>query len=149
MNVADKQGNMGIITADCAWLVKDNYSISTNYNLCHKDDKYKTCWRYPITERILKESEPYLATFTKVCEATSQRKIINTIFSNISNLNTGEIWFYYALDYEHAYKTSIQDLLAMGDTVLMMRDWFSERTLVKAYHSYLENPDLNNETQQI
>ena len=30
----------------------------------------------------------------------------------------------------------------MGDTVLLMRDWFPERKLVKAYHSYIEH-DFN------
>lgn len=139
MNVADKQGNMGIVTADSAWLVTSNFSISTNYNLCHNDNDYKTCWRYPIAEDILKKTEPSLETFAKICEATSQKKIITTIFSSISNLNTGDIWFYYAWDYKNAYKTSIQELVEMGDTVLIMRDWFPERPIVKAYYSYIEN----------
>jgi hypothetical protein len=142
MNVADKQGNMGIVTADSAWLVHGNYSISTNYNLCHPDKDNKTSWRYPLAEEILRESEPNFVTFTRACEATSQRKITNTIFSSICNLNTGELWFYYAWDYENPYKTSIQELLSMGDTVLMTRDWFPDRTLVKAYQAYV-NKDFS------
>jgi hypothetical protein len=138
MNVADKQGNLGIINADSAWILNANYSISTNYNLSHPDRDNITCWRYPIADEILLESEPNFETFTKICDATSQRKIFNTIFSSICNLNTGELWFYYAWDYENPHKTTLQELLAMGDTVLMMRDWFPERKLVKAYHSYIK-----------
>jgi hypothetical protein len=139
MNVADKQGNLGIITADSAWLVQANYSISTNYNLSHPDKDNITCWRYPIADEILEDSEANFENFTKICNATSQREIINTIFSSICNLNTGELWIYYAWDYENPHKTTLQELLAKGDTVLMMRDWFPERKLVSAYHAYIEH----------
>lgn len=139
MNVSDKMGNMGIIVADSAWVTKSSYQVSTNYNLCHLDKDNKVCWRYPIADGLLQTSEPNLELITKICDSTHQRKIIRTIFSNVHNLNTGEMWLYYAEDYKNPYITSFDKLIALGDTVLTMRNLFPEQPLVKAYNAYNES----------
>ena len=136
IHLADKAGNMGIITADSSWLTAGNFQVSTNYNLCHNDDDYKKCWRYPIASTMLSLGVPGLELMTQICDSTSQRKGVSTIYSNVHNLTTGEIWLYYGWDYEVPYKTTFEELLALGDTVIMVRDLFADQTVVKAYNAF-------------
>lgn len=136
IHLADRAGNMGIVTADSSWLTSDNFQVSTNYNLCHNDDDYKKCWRYPIAYSMLKLAVPGLELMTQICDSTSQRKGVSTIYSNVHNLTTGEIWLYYGWDYEVPYKTTFDELLALGDTVIMFRDLFADQPVVKAYNAF-------------
>lgn len=137
LHVADKYGNMGIMVADSAWITTSNYQVSTNFILYQNDNDYKRCRRYPIAEGVLKTSEPNFETFKKICDLTSQRKVYTTIYSNVHNLNTGEMRLYYAWDYETPYKTTINELMEFGDTLFPIRDLFPNQNLVKAYYTYL------------
>ncbi len=138
MNVADKFGNMGIIVADSAWITTNNYQVSTNYNLCHANNDNIKCWRFPIAESVLESSEPSFETFKKICDSTSQRKIYTTIYSNVHNLSTGEMRFYYGWDYKTPYETTMNELMKFGDTLMPIRDLFPNQALVKVYNTYLD-----------
>ena len=137
MHLVDKFGNLGIIVADSMWITQADFQVSTNYNLCHKNKDGKTCWRFPIAERILRSEEPSLEIFRMICDSTHQRNVINTIYSNIHNLTTGDIWLYYGMDYKNAYKTNIHDLAAMGDTSILMYEFFRNESLFSVYNTYL------------
>jgi len=137
MHLADKFGNMGIIVADSAWITTANYQVSTNYNLSHVNKDNIECWRYPIAEAVLNTSEPNFETFENICNSTSQRIIVSTIYSNVHNLNTGEMRLYYAWDYEIPYKTTVNELMEFGDTLFPIRDLFPNQYLVKAYYTLL------------
>lgn len=136
IHLADKQGNKGIITADSSWLSTQSFQVSTNYNLCHKDDDYKRCWRYPIATSLLKNSEPSFELFSQICDSTAQRQGAFTIYSNVHNLTTGEIWLYYAWNYNNPYKTSFKEMTQLGDTTILFRDLFPEQLVVQAYNKY-------------
>lgn len=136
LHLADKAGNMGIITADSAWLTTGHFQISTNYNLGHNDDDYKKCWRYPIAYSMLAHGEPDLELMNHICDSTSQRQHASTIYSNVHNLTTGEMWLYYAWDYQTPYKTTFKELTALGDTVILLRDLFADQIVVKAYNAF-------------
>src|SRR5690606_35003115 len=82
IHVADKEGNMGIITIDRSWLATERFQVSTNFNLSHQDEDYKKCWRYPIAYSMLSVDDPSLELMTAVCDSTSQRKGASTIYSN-------------------------------------------------------------------
>lgn len=135
LHLADKYGNLGIIVADSMWITSNNYLASTNYNLCHADHDGDDCFRMPIAERLLKNNEPSLDLFTQICDSTHQfySSGVGTIYSNIHNLTTGEIWFYFGQDYTKAYKTTIQELLRLGKTSIYICDLFKEQPIVKAY----------------
>lgn len=135
LHLADKYGNLGIIVADSMWITKNNYLASTNYNLCHANHDGDDCFRMPIAERLLKNNEPSFDLFTQICDSTHQfySSGVGTIYSNIHNLTTGEVWFYFGQDYTNAYKTTIQELLRSGKTSLYICDLFKEQPLVKAY----------------
>lgn len=135
LHLADKYGNLGIIVADSMWITTNNYLASTNYNVCHADHDGDDCYRMPIAERLLKNNEPSFELFTQICDSTHQyySSGVGTIYSNIHNLTTGEIWFYFGQDYTNPYKTTIQELLKLGKTSIYIPDLFKDQELVKAY----------------
>jgi hypothetical protein len=126
---ADKYGNLGIIVSDSMWITKANYQVSTNYNLCHTNKDNVKCERYPIAERILNSKEVGLETFREICDSTSQKKWTN--YSNIQNLNTGDIWFYYVQNFSRPFKTNIKELLKNGTTSFYLYELFKDDLLVK------------------
>ncbi len=137
MNVVDKFGNMGIIVADSAWITKENYQVSTNYNLSHINKDNIKCWRYPIAKSRLISSEANFDSFSKICESTSQRENASTNYSNVHNLNTGEMRIYYGWNYIAPFETTINDMMQYGDTLIPIRDLFPDNTLVKVYYTYV------------
>lgn len=139
IHLADKNGTFGIITADSMWITKNNFQISTNFNLCHSNHDNITCWRYPIVEQALKNKEVNLNTFKEICNQTSQQKGASTIYSNIQDLTTGEIWLFYGMDYAKSVHLEIKNLINKKDSSFYMRDLFKENSLVKAYIEYLKN----------
>lgn len=146
LHLADRQGNLAIIVADSMWIAKDNYLASTNYNACHPDigdEDGEKCFRMPIAQRMLRNNEPSFELFTQICDSTHQfySSGVGTIYSNIHNLTTGEIWFYFGLDYKNAYKTSVQELLNKGKTSMYVCDLFHDNIMVKA-HTEAENKNI-------
>ncbi len=136
LHFADKYGNLGIIVADSMWITKADFQISTNYNLCHSNKDGQTCWRYPIAERILKSKEPGLESFREICDSTSQKSGVSTLYSNIHDLNTGDIWFYYGMDFNRPYKTSLKELLRNGNRSFLMYELFLDAPLVNVFQTY-------------
>ncbi len=129
LHFADKYGSFGIIVADSMWITKVDYQISTNYNLGHPNKDNVKCWRYPIAERIIKSQEIGLETFRDICDFTSQKKWTN--YSNIQNLNTGDIWFYYAMNYSRPYKTNIKEFVKGGNRSFYIYELFKNDLLVQ------------------
>lgn len=136
IHVADKYGNFGIIVADSMWITNSNHQVSTNYNLCHPDKDGITCWRFPIAEGVLSVREPGLETFREICDSTSRRTKYSTVYSNIHNLTTGDIWFYYGMNYSKAYKTNIKELLKKGTRSFFLHELFPDDPLVSLYKTY-------------
>jgi hypothetical protein len=136
MHLADKYGNLGIIVADSMWITKSNYLVSTNYNLCHPDKDGVSCWRFPIAKRILNTQEPGIVSFREICDSTSQKTTVSTIYSNIHDLTTGDIWFYYGMDYSKPFKTNIKELLKKGNRSFLMYELFTDEPLVSIYKTF-------------
>jgi len=135
LHLADKYGNLGIIVADSMWITTNNYLASTNFNVCHADRDGDDCFRMPIAERLLKNNEPSFDLFTEICDSTHQyySSGVSTIYSNIHNLTTGELWFYFGNDFKNAHKTTVRELLKLGNTSIYVCDLFKEQSLVKAH----------------
>lgn len=138
LHFADSFGNLGIIVSDSMWISKTDYQVSTNYNLCHPGHDGVTCWRYPIAERMLQANEPGQESFRAICDSTSQKELGCTIYSNIHNLNTGDLWLYYAGDYERPFKTNLNTLLKKGNSTYPLYTLFESTPVVSVYTTYLE-----------
>jgi len=134
MHLADKYGGFAMIGPSGSRILKnEKYQVSTNFSICAKDETYG-CWRYPIAIEKLENKAVGLETFKDICQSTAQADEISTIYSNIQNLNTGEIWFYYALDYENPYRTTISDLISKGRKSYHIPSLFENSVLTKTVH---------------
>ena len=141
MHVADKFGTFAIIGPSGSRILKNKkYQISTNFDICGKEDS-SSCWRYPIALEKLEMQEIGLESFVDICQSTSQKGVDGnyTIYSNIQNLNTGEIWFYFLSDYKNPYKTTLKQLLAKGRKSYLIRDLFNQHPLTLLYNDFYEN----------
>ncbi len=134
MHLADKYGGFAMIgPSGSRILTNEKYQVSTNFSICANDETYG-CWRYPIAVEKLENNPIGLKTFTDICESTARGDDVTTIYSSIQNLNTGEIWFYYALDYENPYRTTITQLLTKGRKSYYIPSLYSNSELTKTIH---------------
>jgi len=120
MHVADRQGRFAIISASGIQLVeKGEFLVSTNFDICGKEDG-ASCWRYPKAIALLKENDPSLSTMMSICRETKQGE--STMYSNVQNLTTGDIWFLSKHDPQSTVKTNIIDLLSKGRKSYAFKD---------------------------
>ena len=139
MHLADRNGHFAMIDPTGSRLLTDApYQLSTNFSICAQEDG-SSCWRFPIAQTILKEKAPDLLSFTEICKRTAQKGPIATIYSNIQNLTTGDITFFFGLDYDNAYTTSMSMLLEKGRKSYLLRDLFPNHALTKVYNTYQES----------
>jgi len=111
MHVADRNGRFAIISASGVKLVeKGAFLVSTNFDICGREDS-TSCLRYPIVTSILKNYDAGFNTMLDICKKTSGEI---TMYSNIQNLTTGDVWFFSKHDPGVMVKTNIIDLLSKG-----------------------------------
>ncbi len=113
MHVADKHGRFAIISASgIKFAEKGKPLVSTNFDICGNEES-SSCWRYPIAMAKLNTLDANLSTMISICKATAQKNG-GTMYSNIQNLTTGELWFFSKHDPNILAKTTIKDLLDKG-----------------------------------
>jgi hypothetical protein len=140
IHLADKNGHFAMIDPTGSKVVTDkSYQLSTNFSICSNEETYG-CWRYPIAKEELESREIGLATSRDICEKTSQKGYNGnyTIYSNIQNLSTGDIWFYFLSDYKNQYKTSISELLSKGRKSYLIRNLFEKHPMTILYNDFIE-----------
>lgn len=138
MHLADKYGGFAMIGPSGSRILKnEKYQVSTNFSICANDETYG-CWRYPIAVEKLENSPIALETFRDICQSTAQGNHVSTIYSNIQNLNTGELWFYYALDYKNPYHTTLSELLLKGRKSYHIPSLFKNNPLYQVIHKLKE-----------
>jgi hypothetical protein len=112
MHVADRQGRFAIISASGTHLAAKGQSlVSTNFDICGKEDG-SSCSRYPVAVARLKEHGAGLSTMLSICRETAQGEY--TLYSNVQNLSTGDVWFFSNHDPQPPLKTNVKDLLDKG-----------------------------------
>ena len=121
MHVADRDGKFAIISPSGVSVADAGQPlISTNYDICAGADG-GTCWRYPIAEEKLATREVSLATMLSIALDTRQKKY-TTVYSNIQNLTTGDLWFVSYHDPGRLAQVNIAELLARGRRSYSLRD---------------------------
>ncbi|HJQ71354.1 MAG TPA: hypothetical protein VKA70_20415 [Blastocatellia bacterium] len=138
MHLADRQGNLAIVNADSVLLSRGESQVSTNFNVGTKANSpdAKTCWRFPIAERLIRERGAGLDNFREILDATQQYRYFSTIYSNIVNLSTGDIYFYYAGDFQKAVHIKLGELLSEGKRSYPIRSLFPDAPIVKVWDAY-------------
>lgn len=132
MHVADADGRFAIISASGIHLVEEGEPlVSTNFDICGNADS-SSCWRYPIATSKLSESEVDLDLMRSIALETAQKNGA-TMYTNIQNLSTGEIWFFSKHDQGKLIHTNIQNLIAKGQKSYSFSDL---RSLVEERPAY-------------
>jgi tetratricopeptide (TPR) repeat protein len=138
MHFADRQGNLAIINASGIRLSRTNYQVSTNFNVFTRGPSSggRSCWRYPVAEKMLREGSVRFEMIRDVLDATQQPRFYGTIYSNVINLATGDVYNYYAGDFEHVFHFKIRDLLKKGKKSHLFRSFFSDAPIVRIWDTY-------------
>jgi hypothetical protein len=138
LHVADRNGNLAVIDADGIRAGTSGYQVSTNFNVFSKasSPQAHACWRFPIATKMMKDGGVNLDNFRQILNATQQYRYYGTIYSNIANLSTGDVYFYYAGDFENPYHFQIKELLTKGKQSLLMRTLFPQAPIVKVWNVY-------------
>ena len=123
IHLADKYGNLAIITPDTI-VISKKHLTSTNFNVCETDAGKRSCWRYPIAEKVIMENGVSKKNLVHIANATSWRAFTTTLYTNIHNLSTGDISFYLAEDYANAWNTNIHTLLKQGRQSILLATKF-------------------------
>jgi len=134
MHLADRFGHFAIISpTGSRILTKENFQISTNFDICSKADS-SSCWRFPIVKSILQTKQPGLDVFTEICKKTAQGR--HTIYSSIGNLKTGDITFYFSGDYTNSYHSNIHQLLKKGRKSYLIVELIPANPISQVYRAF-------------
>lgn len=121
MHVSDKNGRFAIISASGVKRAeKGDFLVSTNFDICAKEDS-SSCWRYALAVEKLTTSDVNLETMQSLCRETAQTNGA-TMYSNIQNLTTGDIWFFSKHDVGTMVRTNLTDMLSMGQKSFTFSD---------------------------
>ena len=121
MHVADRDGTFAIISPSGTRVSEPGRPlITTNFDICGGEDG-SFCWRYPIAERTLAEREVGLATMLSIALDTRQKEH-TTVYTNVQNLTTGDVWFMSVHDPDRIARVNVADLLARGAHVYPLSD---------------------------
>jgi hypothetical protein len=113
MHVADRSGRFAMISASGILLVdKGQPLVSTNFDICGKEDGSK-CWRYPIAMSKISKDEIGLMAMMSIALETAQKNGA-TMYTNIQNLTTGDIWFFSQHDPNVIVEINIGQMLLKG-----------------------------------
>lgn len=137
MHLADRWGNLAVVNADGTRLIKGGFQVTTNFNVRTRGEsaEAKACWRFPIAERMLQQRGASLENFKDILDVT-QQPVGSTVYGNVVNLTTGDIYLYYAGDYQSAVHLTVGDLLARGRKSYVMRSLYPEAAIVKVWNAY-------------
>jgi len=138
MHLADREGNFAIVNASGIRLSEANFQISTNFNPFTRGPSSggRVCWRYPIAEKMFKERDVGFEMIRDTLDATQQPRFVGTIYSNVINLKTGDVYNYYAGDFEHVFHFRIQDILKRGKKSHLLRSLFPDAPVVRIWETY-------------
>jgi hypothetical protein len=138
MHVADRLGNLALVNADSILVTTGPHLVSTNFNACtgRSSAEAASCRRYPVAERMLATRGVSFESFRAVMDSTQPRRGVSTVFTNIADLTTGDIHFYYAGDFRKSWHFRIQDLVARGKRSYLMRELFRDAPIVEIWERY-------------
>jgi hypothetical protein len=109
---ADKNGQLSVVRK------KGDYQVSTNFSLANPEFGSSTypCYRYEIANQMLEQMEELTVDyFRKILGATHQEGTNPTIYSNICDLTSKEIYIYNFHNYEEVAKLNLEEEFKKGE----------------------------------
>lgn len=153
---ADSTGNAVVISAgkdgELAFTEKEKeFLVSTNFNRANPDNGKYPCWRYDTAVSMLQkdEQENDVDYITQILDAVHvEGALLNTEFSYIFDLGTGDVYIYYFHQFDEAIQINLaewlsSDQLSRHDSLISHGEYlpnlFSQETREKAvfeFHRY-------------
>jgi hypothetical protein len=129
--VADKSGETMVVewAKGKVQFVKRTgiYQISTNFVMTNVKDGEYPCWRYRTAKRMFEEAEEVSADLVRdILSAAHLEGRTPTQYSNIYDLNSGDVYIYYFHDFKTFKKINLKTELEKGKKVYDIPALFSE-----------------------
>lgn len=142
--VADMTGDSAVIEWSAGQLrfvrgAGRPYQVSTNFVQSAYAPTEIPCQRYLIADKMLADGSDHLSVghFRRILSATHLEFLTPTIYSNICNLNTGEIYVYYFHNFEEVVTINLHEAAKGGRAEHLVRDLFGVRPYVATiYEGY-------------
>jgi hypothetical protein len=117
----DRTGNSVIIEGDEVIFKQGNYQVVTNYLQTHPELGWYPCWRYDTAESMLEDMDDLSVDYFKeICEAVHVERvalpdyILDTVYSNICDLNNGIMYYNFFHDYNNFLEIHIPEIFEQG-----------------------------------
>lgn len=142
--VADKVRNSVVIEWSNGALkfLKRNekgYQISTNFVTSNYKPEDIPCYRYKVAKKMFEDKKKGASVdfIRGILSATHLEFTTPTVYSNICDLNTGDIYIYYFHNFEEAVKINLYKKLKEGKSEYLLSDLFKVKPYVaKVYEDY-------------
>jgi len=134
--MADKSGDSVVIEwskagLQCVERTKD-YQISTNFVASNFQPGQYPCARYRLAEQILGAVADRVSVdvIRSVLSATHMEFQTPTVYSNICDLSSGDIYLYYFHNYEEVVKMNLFREMKKGETKYIVESLFSVKPYI-------------------
>ncbi len=134
--IADKSGHSIVIewSKDGLRFVEKtkDYQISTNFITSNYEPGRYPCPRYKVAEQILSASADRLSVdlIRSILSATHMEFQTPTVYSNVCDLRSGDIFIYYFHNYEEVVKMNIFEELKKGKARYVVESLFKVKPYV-------------------
>jgi len=123
--IADKSGNAAIIERDTIIMIKDNWLAATNFRLSEVRSGQYPCDRYNTMQTMLDtmHSET-VKEISNILNRVSVKGRGPTIYSNVCDLKTKEIYLYHFHNFDKLVKLNLDEELRKGKHTLRIEELF-------------------------
>jgi hypothetical protein len=123
--LADRSGASAIVERNHVIARQGDYQIATNFRQSRLAPDKTECWRYQKADQMLKESREFsVDRFRAILAATHQQGPVRTLYSNIYDLKTGDVYVYHAHDFTRVVRINLKDELARGKHRVNLKSLF-------------------------
>jgi tetratricopeptide (TPR) repeat protein len=146
-SVADKTGSLAVIEwgKGCLQVIRETngYLIATNFVQSNYEPNKYSCPRYKIARHMLRSANNYSVDLIRsILSATHSETSGGTLYSNIFNPKTGNIYLYNFHNFEQVVKMNLKEELKKGKKSTSITALFD--TLSFAHLNYLQGALLYN-----
>jgi len=134
--IADKSGDSIVIewSKDGLRFIErtKDYQISTNFVASNYEPGQYPCPRYKVAEQILSTGADGISVdmVRSILSATHMEFQTPTVYSNICDLGSGDIYIYYFHNFEEVVKMNIFEELKKGETRYLVESLFKVKPYV-------------------
>ncbi|MGB8951627.1 MAG: linear amide C-N hydrolase [Candidatus Aminicenantales bacterium] len=109
-----------------------DYQISTNFVASNYQPGQYPCYRYRVAEQILSSGPDQISVdmMRSILSATHMEFQTPTVYSNICNLSSGDIFIYYFHNYEDVVKINLFKELKKGEARYVVESLFKVKPYI-------------------